>query len=143
MYIHILFQITTLGYIGDGNGGSPLLEFVNVTSVKIERHKSCKCKCRTKKEHCKSHHHQYVEGQCSCVCRNTQAYEQCIQNTNNRVWDSDTCMCGCRETKVCSSGYFFDLNTCDCQQEIESRLRKMSGSGAVQSAAKLIFNRKA
>lgn len=32
------------------------------------------------------------------------------------MWDSDTCTCRCRESKECTTGTYFDPNTCSCQE---------------------------
>lgn len=39
-----------MGYDDGDNNGQPSLQLLNTTMVDIEQHKTCMCKCRTKKE---------------------------------------------------------------------------------------------
>ncbi|CAL8129485.1 unnamed protein product [Orchesella dallaii] len=92
------------------------IDYVDDERVEVDSHTSCKCQCRTKKEDCNDKLHDYVENECSCVCKNKSDYEECQMNSM-KVWDNVNCQCNCRQERLCSSGYYFSLNTCECDIE--------------------------
>jgi len=100
------------------------LEYIGDETVEIERHLSCSCECKKKEEHCNKRIHEYNEKECSCNCKNMADADQC-QNNPNKIWDAVNCMCLCRDMRTCSSGLYYDMNVCECQQDrIALNLRK-------------------
>ncbi|CAL8129484.1 unnamed protein product [Orchesella dallaii] len=114
------FFIKKIAYTGDTERP---YEYVDDERVEVDSHTSCKCQCRTKKEHCNDKLHDYVENECSCVCKKKSDYEEC-QTNSMKVWDNVNCLCSCRQERPCSSGYYFNLNTCECDKEKTEVRRK-------------------
>jgi len=83
------------------------------SEVEVEVHNSCKCGCKTKREHCNRLQY-YHEQSCRCICDNTEERSACI--AADKVWDPDTCQCHCpiHTIQPCSTCYMFDLSTCKC-----------------------------
>ncbi|XP_032677809.1 vascular endothelial growth factor A-like [Odontomachus brunneus] len=88
--------------------------------VPLEEHTACKCGCRIKEEHCNEKQH-YEQKNCICVCDNVDEETKCIRNNETKMWDPDLCVCSCRRTTPCNTGYYFDHNTCRCRQITFSR----------------------
>ncbi|XP_077290147.1 vascular endothelial growth factor A-like [Arctopsyche grandis] len=94
------------------NGNSPhYKKFINVT---LEEHLKCKCDCTIKEKDCKGHQ-VYNANECRCVCRDIQAELRC-SNQNDRYWNSSTCSCECIELSECSTGTYFDDQSCSCKR---------------------------
>ncbi|XP_035741958.1 uncharacterized protein LOC118450355 [Vespa mandarinia] len=83
--------------------------------VALEEHTKCKCDCKVKPEHC-NEKQVYERDECKCACINTDEEEKCKANNNIKLWDSEVCTCACREIEECSTGSYFDHNTCRCQR---------------------------
>ncbi|XP_031627659.1 uncharacterized protein LOC116343618 [Contarinia nasturtii] len=90
------------------------MKFLNKEIVEVEEHTKCKCDCRKKESDCKKNQ-RYNKSQCLCYCINIEDKNKCLAETEEKIWDPDTCKCQCRESKDCSSGTYFDENTCSCQ----------------------------
>ncbi|XP_021961453.1 balbiani ring protein 3 [Folsomia candida] len=88
------------------------VNFVAQEWVSVERHTKCECRCRTKPEDC-TPSQVYRESECLCVCRNTAEQMSCSEKPL-KVWDPTNCACTCRELRDCSSGFYFNLGTCEC-----------------------------
>ncbi|XP_065345488.1 uncharacterized protein LOC135943028 [Cloeon dipterum] len=86
-------------------------------TVELEEHLSCTCDCRIKKEHCTPL--QKHEG-CACKCKDIEKKRNCYNSTIKK-WNSNTCMCQCRETRECSTGFSFDEETCSCVKNRRNR----------------------
>lgn len=84
--------------------------------VPLEEHTKCKCDCRIKPEHC-TEKQAYVPGECKCVCTNTDEAEKCLKNNDVKLWDPKLCTCLCRTIQDCSTGFYFDQNTCRCERK--------------------------
>ncbi|XP_076676975.1 uncharacterized protein LOC143373513 isoform X2 [Andrena cerasifolii] len=84
--------------------------------VPLEEHTKCMCDCRIKPEHCNSKQ-SYVEEECRCKCNNVDEQKKCIKNNDTKIWNPEQCTCFCREEQECSTGFYFDQNTCRCEQE--------------------------
>ncbi|XP_078048419.1 PDGF- and VEGF-related factor 1 isoform X2 [Augochlora pura] len=83
--------------------------------VPLEEHTKCKCDCTIKEEHCKENQ-SYVKSECGCKCNNVDEEEKCLRNRDIKVWDPDRCICLCRDEEECSTGLYFDQNSCRCKQ---------------------------
>ncbi|XP_073999194.1 PDGF- and VEGF-related factor 1 [Rhodnius prolixus] len=84
--------------------------------VRVEKHSKCKCGCIVKKEHCNPLQ-EYVEENCSCVCRNRDERAKCKDDPLNKSWDPHSCTCVCREVKQCNTGSRFNKHTCSCEPQ--------------------------
>ncbi|XP_076303428.1 PDGF- and VEGF-related factor 1 isoform X2 [Lasioglossum baleicum] len=82
--------------------------------VPLEEHTKCKCDCTIKKEHC-TEKQSYVQPECRCRCNNVDEEEKCRRN-DTKIWNPDLCVCLCRDEQQCSTGFYFDQNTCRCKQ---------------------------
>ncbi|XP_076303138.1 uncharacterized protein LOC143221630 [Lasioglossum baleicum] len=87
--------------------------------VPVEEHTKCECNCKLKEEHCNKKQ-TYIPESCECQCNNVNEKKKCNE-TNKKVWNSDLCSCSCREVRHCSTGLYFDQNTCRCEQSQMSR----------------------
>ncbi|XP_014605700.1 PREDICTED: vascular endothelial growth factor C-like [Polistes canadensis] len=83
--------------------------------IPVEEHTKCKCDCKIKAEHC-NEKQSYRRDECRCVCVNIDEENKCKANGGVKIWDSETCTCACRESEICSTGFYFDNNTCRCRQ---------------------------
>ncbi|XP_050447063.1 platelet-derived growth factor subunit A-like isoform X1 [Cataglyphis hispanica] len=88
--------------------------------VPLEEHTKCKCDCRIKEEHCNEKQH-YEPHNCKCVCDNVDEAEKCRKNNDTKIWNPDLCICSCRTIEPCSTGYYFNYNTCRCGPIMLSR----------------------
>ncbi|XP_042878295.1 balbiani ring protein 3-like [Penaeus japonicus] len=77
--------------------------------VKVEEHKSCKCSCKEREEHCNKTIHRYDAGTCSCKC--ISGMTNC---SIDKVWDEKLCACVCKKKKTCRVGRHFDADSCRC-----------------------------
>ncbi|XP_011638848.1 uncharacterized protein LOC105428307 [Pogonomyrmex barbatus] len=88
--------------------------------VPLEEHTKCKCDCTIKEEHCNDK--QYYEAHnCKCACKNVDEEEKCRKSNDTKIWNSQLCICSCRIIEPCSTGYFFNPNTCRCGPIMLSR----------------------
>ncbi|XP_017884256.1 vascular endothelial growth factor C isoform X2 [Ceratina calcarata] len=88
--------------------------------IPLEEHTKCVCDCTIKEKDC-TLKQTYKKDQCQCVCNNVDERDKCIKNNNTKIWNSKSCDCVCREEKDCSTGFYFDQNTCRCRQMPLSR----------------------
>uniref|UniRef100_T1JHN3 Platelet-derived growth factor (PDGF) family profile domain-containing protein n=1 Tax=Strigamia maritima TaxID=126957 RepID=T1JHN3_STRMM len=86
-------------------------------NLEIEKHSRCECRCKTKEEDCNGLQ-DYHPNECKCVCRNEKQTELCTGE--NRFWDPITCECHCRNIRECSTGFYYDTDTCSCVPERNS-----------------------
>ncbi|KAI4495983.1 hypothetical protein M0802_008198 [Mischocyttarus mexicanus] len=89
--------------------------YKNKEIIPVEEHTKCSCECKVKPEHC-NEKQSYKKNECRCVCVNNDEENKCKANKNVKIWDSGTCTCACRDSEVCSTGSYFDNNTCRCRQ---------------------------
>ncbi|KAG7198352.1 hypothetical protein KM043_005744 [Ampulex compressa] len=83
--------------------------------VPLEEHTSCKCECGIKEHHC-TDKQDYIPGECTCRCRNQDEATKCAMNNEAKYWDPKRCTCLCKIVQECTTGFYFDYNTCSCQQ---------------------------
>ncbi|CAL7936890.1 unnamed protein product [Xylocopa violacea] len=83
--------------------------------VPVEEHTSCQCDCKIKEEHCNAKQI-YDPDECICKCKNVDEAEKCNANNDTKIWNPELCACFCREELECSTGFYFDQNTCRCKQ---------------------------
>ena len=84
--------------------------------VPLEEHTKCMCDCRIKPEHC-NNKQSYVPEECRCMCNNVDEQKKCIKNNDTKIWNPEQCTCFCREEQECSTGFYFDQNTCRCERK--------------------------
>nr|XP_033337284.1 uncharacterized protein LOC117226745 [Megalopta genalis] len=95
-------------------GNSNQMTYKENRIVPLEEHTKCKCDCRIKAEHCKENQ-SYVKSECGCKCNNVDEEYKCLRNKDIKVWDPDRCICLCRDEEECSTGLYFDQNSCRCK----------------------------
>ncbi|XP_003702304.1 PDGF- and VEGF-related factor 1 [Megachile rotundata] len=83
--------------------------------VPLEEHTKCECGCKIKEEHC-NEKQLYIPEECRCMCNNVDEEEKCYKNSETKIWNPEHCACFCREAQECSTGFYFDQNTCRCRQ---------------------------
>lgn len=54
----------------------------------------------------------YNAKECRCICNNFEEQDMCDQQ-EKKIWDSKTCSCQCIEERECSTGFYFNHNTCE------------------------------
>ncbi|PSN35921.1 hypothetical protein C0J52_07155 [Blattella germanica] len=91
--------------------GGTKLTFKGKEIVTVEQHTKCKCDCRVKETDCNSLQ-EYNKAECRCICMNVDEEQKCILENDTKLWDPSECRCACRQTKECSTGYYFDQKTC-------------------------------
>ncbi|CAK9804737.1 Platelet-derived growth factor subunit A [Anthophora quadrimaculata] len=83
--------------------------------VPLEEHTECACDCKTKEKDCNEKQIYYPD-ECICVCKNVDEETKCLRNNDTKLWNPNLCTCSCRQEMECSTGFFFDHNTCRCRQ---------------------------
>nr|CAD7430109.1 unnamed protein product [Timema monikensis] len=106
--------------------GGAQLKYKGKEIVSVEQHLKCKCDCTVKEKDC-TRLQEYRAGECRCVCLNVDDERKCNADNDTKLWDSNNCVCACRENKECSTGLYFDQNSCKCA-EIPQRRRHISVS---------------
>lgn len=103
--------------------------------VVVEEHVKCKCDCRIKEKDCKRNQI-YMKSACKCECTNFDDHNKCLgvkfensevnfdtismhfsllnSQDDLKIWDSDNCTCRCRDSNQCTTGTYYDENTCRC-----------------------------
>ncbi|XP_066598164.1 uncharacterized protein Pvf1 [Prorops nasuta] len=83
--------------------------------VPIEEHTKCRCDCRIKQEDC-TEKQVYLKDECRCACSNVDEEEKCKNSNDTKLWEPDACTCLCRNYRECTTGFYFDQNTCSCKE---------------------------
>ncbi|XP_011698558.1 PREDICTED: uncharacterized protein LOC105456277 [Wasmannia auropunctata] len=96
------------------------LEYRGRRIVPVEEHTKCKCDCTIKEEHCNDKQH-YEPHNCKCACNNVDEEEKCRRSNDTKLWNSTLCVCSCRTVEPCTTGYYFNPNTCRCGPIMLSR----------------------
>ncbi|XP_031368402.1 uncharacterized protein LOC102675058 [Apis dorsata] len=93
---------------------SNTLKYQGKRIVPIEEHTQCTCDCKIKETDCNKKQ-SYVPEECTCVCNNIDEQKKCNES-NMKIWHPDHCNCSCRELQECTTGFYFDQNSCRCLQ---------------------------
>ncbi|XP_076357220.1 uncharacterized protein LOC143250491 isoform X2 [Tachypleus tridentatus] len=88
--------------------GAETFEFQSFEVVKLEVHEKCSCECKEKRFDCSSQQ-TYKADECRCVCMNHMSSENC---GDNQIWDSKDCSCKCKNYSNCSTGFYFNPESC-------------------------------
>ncbi|XP_050704506.1 vascular endothelial growth factor D-like isoform X2 [Eriocheir sinensis] len=80
-----------------------------IRMVKVVEHKKCSCQCKVRAEHC-TPSQVYNEGGCQCQCP-SHLSRACPAR---KSWNDKTCRCECTRPRECTTGRYFDVNTCRC-----------------------------
>nr|CAD7454731.1 unnamed protein product [Timema tahoe] len=107
--------------------GGAQLKYKGKEIVSVEQHLKCKCDCTVKEKDC-TRLQEYRAGECRCVCLNVDDERKCNADNDTKLWDSNSCVCACRENKECSTGLYFDQNSCKYVTE-RSRLKSQLREG--------------
>ncbi|XP_054163219.1 vascular endothelial growth factor A-like [Oppia nitens] len=87
---------------------------LNQHTVKVEVHEECRCECLVQQSHCNPFVHKYRPDLCKCQCLHLKDQLECKLYSDYKVWDPIDCRCKCIHTKLCSTGLYFDDQTCGC-----------------------------
>ncbi|XP_076357224.1 uncharacterized protein LOC143250491 isoform X6 [Tachypleus tridentatus] len=102
--------------------GAETFEFQSFEVVKLEVHEKCSCECKEKRFDCSSQQ-TYKADECRCVCMNHMSSENC---GDNQIWDSKDCSCKCKNYSNCSTGFYFNPESCRCDVIVLSRIGLLS-----------------
>lgn len=80
--------------------------------MEVEQHDACHCACRVQPKNCDLSRQTYNLSTCSCDCKDNRLRDQCIGESDIKLWHSETCQCRCRQTRFCSTGFMFSQNSC-------------------------------
>ncbi|XP_076319356.1 vascular endothelial growth factor A-like [Tachypleus tridentatus] len=98
--------------------GTERFEFQNFETIDMEKHEECSCECKQKPSDC-THLQTYQQHLCQCVCVNQSTANTC---NDEQIWDSRDCVCKCKMSTDCSTGNFFNHQTCRCESFVISRI---------------------
>ncbi|XP_044002527.1 vascular endothelial growth factor A isoform X2 [Aphidius gifuensis] len=79
----------------------------------LEVHLNCSCACIVKEKDCKPSQ-VYLKDECRCECKSIEEEIKCKQSNYVKIWDPSNCTCSCRNVEMCSTGDYFDKNSCRC-----------------------------
>ncbi|KAG0722755.1 Vascular endothelial growth factor A [Chionoecetes opilio] len=82
-----------------------------IRMVKVEEHRECHCECKVRREHC-TPSQVYNEDACQCQCP-AHLSRSC---PTRKVWNEKECRCECRRPQNCTTGRYFDVNSCRCAE---------------------------
>ncbi|KAI1296628.1 hypothetical protein HDE_04995 [Halotydeus destructor] len=88
-------------------------KFEGVKVFKMMKHESCQCQCIQQPEDC-SQNQVYIPEECRCVCPDKKEADAC-SSLPFKIWNKENCSCSCRSRPLCSTGLFFDTETCRCK----------------------------
>lgn len=91
--------------------GASKFNFVGHEMVTVVKHEKCGCECKEKPSDC-NQMQDYQE--CRCICRNANQMRLCT--APGMFWDNRECRCKCKDFAECSTGFFFNVRTCRCDQ---------------------------
>ncbi|XP_043509758.1 vascular endothelial growth factor A isoform X1 [Frieseomelitta varia] len=102
------FEIVVAKFMGDR------FEYQGKQVVPIDVDTKCECNCIIKPSDC-TPKQIYKPAECKCTCTNQDERQKCNEH-EEKTWDSINCSCSCRNPHECSTGWFYDQNTCRCEQ---------------------------
>lgn len=103
-------QVVSMGY----QGGSSSMGYTGTLMVPLEVHTACECGCKLTEDDC-NQFQEYAASECRCKCVNKEDYIKCSKDSL-KLWEPSTCRCKCKQQRECSTGHYFDLNTCSCKR---------------------------
>lgn len=123
----VFVQVIKTQYVGGTR-----MRYAGKEIVPIEKHNSCKCQCKIKESDC-TESQEYDARSCQCRCMNEDDRLKCEAVNQTRYWDVSRCMCRCRSSDFCSTGFYYNEDTCQCEQWIarrgDSDVRAVLGEG--------------
>ncbi|CAN8006636.1 unnamed protein product [Ixodes hexagonus] len=97
--------------------GASKFNFMGHEIVTLERHDKCGCECKEKPSDCNAMQ-DYQE--CRCICRNANQMQLCTDP--GVFWDHRECRCKCKDYAECSTGFYYNVRSCRCEQLSRSRI---------------------
>lgn len=101
--------------------GASKFNFMGHEIVTLERHDKCGCECKEKPSDCNAMQ-DYQE--CRCICRNANQMALCTDP--GVFWDHRECRCKCKDYAECSTGFYYNIRSCKCEQLSRSRIGSRS-----------------
>ncbi|KFM69070.1 Vascular endothelial growth factor A, partial [Stegodyphus mimosarum] len=80
----------------------------------LEQHDRCGCDCTELENDCTPNVHEYRNQECRCVCKNLDQQVAC--QGYSKIWNNRNCSCECRQNLTCSTGFYFNSETCRCEE---------------------------
>ncbi|GFR81848.1 vascular endothelial growth factor A [Elysia marginata] len=111
------------------------LIFADFEKVLVERHLSCRTRCKLSQSKCGAHK-TFLPRQCACACNKTQSCD------GNRVWDPETCRCTCARTRKCMRGQIFSQESCQCKDDFNRQDASHDETGSISSLDKYLVQQK-
>jgi len=115
--------------------GGTRMKYAGKEIVPVEKHTACKCQCKIKESDC-TESQEYDARSCQCRCTNQDDRQKCESANQTRYWDVGRCICRCRLNDFCSTGFYYNEDTCQCEQWIarrsDSGIRAVLGEGGRQ-----------
>ncbi|XP_046743679.1 uncharacterized protein LOC124409832 [Diprion similis] len=91
------------------------MNFKRRETVIVEEHTKCACACTRKAKDC-NEKQTYIANECRCQCANTDEESKCLEDTEKRTWNPETCTCACYGIYECQNGSYYDHNICGCRR---------------------------
>ena len=88
----------------------------NNETIDIEKHKSCKCKCKLNKDAC-NNKQTWNKGTCQYECKNINTKKVC---DSGFIWNPSVCICECN--KYCDIYEYLDHKNCICRRKMTESL---------------------
>jgi hypothetical protein len=90
--------------------------------VSVEEHVACQCDCTLTENLCKRDSHHFNSDMCTCECKDIIGKRECLNQ--GKIWDENSCKCGCPAFLSCSIGTAFSNTTCACKVVVKVILTK-------------------
>ncbi|KAF5271188.1 hypothetical protein FQR65_LT05332 [Abscondita terminalis] len=92
---------------------------IHCNSISVVEDVKCRCNCLQTPKDC-TNLQTYNKNKCSCICKDQNAYNSCIENQNeNTFWDDSTCSCVCQHNRSCTTGTHWNESECRCIKDPE------------------------
>ena len=101
----------------------------------IERHETCKCKCRLDASVC-NNKQRWNDDKCRCECKELIDKGVCDKGF---IWNPSNCECEC--DKSCDVGEYLDYENCKCREKLVDKLveKCTENIGEVKIAGMAVF----
>lgn len=109
----------------------PSRQTSNYHIIHEKKHTACTCQCIIQEKDCDLSIHKYKATDCACVCKKKDEESKCKSNSATHDWNSKTCKCTCRKVRGCSTGEYFDHNTCRCIRNRSRNAYSASSGGRI------------
>ncbi|KAI1295576.1 hypothetical protein HDE_05649 [Halotydeus destructor] len=85
-----------------------------IETLFVSEHEECQCQCKIQPRDCDTRTQIYLKDECKCACLDIRAELECSKQSPLKLWNSTSCSCQCAKSKVCSTGFEFNQDSCRC-----------------------------